>query len=76
MHQLVTYPVTPAPPQLSFKRLCQNPYGSLRFGGQEPPVSYIPGADCGSYHELLIAKFRFKLKKVVAYGGGYRGGWW
>ena len=24
-----------------------------------------PGADCGSDHELLIAKFRFKLKKVV-----------
>ena len=23
-----------------------------------------PGADCGSAHELLIAKFRFKLKKV------------
>ena len=23
-----------------------------------------PGADCGSYHEVLIAKFRFKLKKV------------
>ena len=23
-----------------------------------------PGADCGSDHELLIAKFRFKLKKV------------
>ena len=23
-----------------------------------------PGADCGSYHELLIAKFRLKLKKV------------
>ena len=22
------------------------------------------GADCGSYHELLIAKFRHKLKKV------------
>ena len=22
------------------------------------------GADCGSYHELLIAKFRYKLKKV------------
>ena len=22
------------------------------------------GADCGSDHELLIAKFRFKLKKV------------
>ena len=27
-------------------------------------VKTIPGADSGSYHELLIAKFRFKLKKV------------
>ena len=24
-----------------------------------------PGADCGSNHELFIAKFRLKLKKVV-----------
>ena len=24
-----------------------------------------PGADCGSDHELLVAKFRLKLKKVV-----------
>ena len=23
-----------------------------------------PGVDCGSVHELLIAKFRLKLKKV------------
>ena len=23
-----------------------------------------PGVDCGSYYELLIAKFRLKLKKV------------
>ena len=23
-----------------------------------------PGADCGSHHELLITKFRLKLKKV------------
>ena len=23
-----------------------------------------PGADCGSHHEYLIAKFRLKLKKV------------
>ena len=23
-----------------------------------------PGAVCGSYHELLIAKFRLKMKKV------------
>ena len=27
-------------------------------------VSKRPGADCGSDHELLIAKFRIKLKKV------------
>ena len=24
-----------------------------------------PGADCGSDHELLIAKFRLKLKKIA-----------
>ena len=24
-----------------------------------------PGADCGSDHEFLIAKFRLKLKKLV-----------
>ena len=27
-------------------------------------VNKRPGADCGSDHELLIAKFRLKLKKV------------
>ena len=27
-------------------------------------VSKNKGVDCGSYHELLIAKFRLKLKKV------------
>ena len=27
-------------------------------------VKTRPGADCGSDHELFIAKFRFKLKKV------------
>ena len=27
-------------------------------------VSKNKGADCGSDHELLIAKFRLKLKKV------------
>ena len=29
-----------------------------------------PGADRGSHHELLIAKFRLKLKKVGKYSGG------
>ena len=27
-------------------------------------MGYRPGADCGSDHELLIAKFRLKLKKI------------
>ena len=27
-------------------------------------VKTRPGADCGSDHQLLIAKFRLKLKKV------------
>ena len=39
------------------------------FVGEDGEVSIQsaktrPGADCGSYHELLIAKFRHKLKKV------------
>ena len=32
----------------------------------------IPGADCGSDHELLIAKFRFKSKKVRETTGPFR----
>ena len=28
------------------------------------PAKTRPGADCGSHHELLNAKFRLKLKKV------------
>ena len=31
-----------------------------------------PGADCGSDHELLIAKFRLKLKKVGKITGPFR----
>ena len=30
------------------------------------------GADCGSDHELLIAKFRFKLKKVGKIARSFR----
>ena len=29
-----------------------------------PSAKTRPGADCGSDHELLITKFRLKLKKV------------
>ena len=39
------------------------------FAGKDGEAVYSqqktrPGADCGSDHELLIAKFRLKLKKV------------
>ena len=53
---------------------------NIRFGQHQNQIDYIlgsqrwrsskwsaktrPGADCGSDHELLIAKFRLKLKKV------------
>ena len=32
-----------------------------------PSAKTRPGADCGSDHELLIVKFRLKLKKVGKY---------
>ena len=32
--------------------------------GSAQSVKTRPGADCGSDHEFLIAKFRLKLKKV------------
>ena len=34
------------------------------FFGAKDGAKTRPGADCGSDHELLIAKFRLKLKKV------------
>ena len=35
-----------------------------RWRGSIQSAKTRPGADCGSDHELLIAKFRLKLKKV------------
>ena len=35
-------------------------YGEALYGQKKTR----PGTDCGSDHELLIAKFRLKLKKV------------
>ena len=59
-------------------QLCENTLFSISTGRNQ--IDYIlcsqrwrssiqsaktrPGADCGSNHELLIAKFRLKLKKV------------
>ena len=37
---------------------------SQRWRGSIQSMKTRPGADCGSDHELLIAKFRLKLKKV------------
>ena len=37
---------------------------SQRYGSSIQSAKTRPGADCGSDHELLIAKFRLKLKKV------------
>ena len=37
---------------------------SQRWRGSIQLAETKPGADCGSYHELLIVKFRLKLKKV------------
>ena len=37
---------------------------SQRWRSSIQSAKTIPGADCGSDHELLIAKFRLKLKKA------------
>ena len=37
---------------------------SQRWGSSIQSAKIRPGADCGSDHELLMAKFRLKLKKV------------
>ena len=37
---------------------------SQRWRSSTQSAKTKPGADCGSDHELLIVKFRFKLKKV------------
>ena len=34
------------------------------FAAKDGVSKTRPGVDCGSDHELLIAKFRLKLKKV------------
>ena len=37
---------------------------SQRWRSSIQSTKTIPGADCGSDHELLISKFRLKLKKI------------
>ena len=38
---------------------------SQKWGSSIQSAKTRPGADCGSDHELLIAKFRLKLKKIA-----------
>ena len=45
---------------------------SQRWRSSIPSAKMIPGADCGSDHELLIAKFTLKLKKVGITTGSFR----
>ena len=37
---------------------------SQRWRGSIQSAETRPGADCGSYHDVFIAKFRLQLKKV------------
>jgi len=46
------------PNQIDYIPCCQKLRNSIKSAKTRP------GADCGSDHEFLIAKFRFKLKKV------------
>ena len=45
---------------------------SQRWRSSTQSARTRPGADCGSDHEPLIAKFRLKLKKVVKTAGPFR----
>ena len=38
--------------------------GAALYSQQKKKKKKRPGADCGSDHELLIAKFRLKFKKM------------
>ena len=44
--------------------VCQGPKLKLKVISYIQSAKTRPGADCGSDHQLLIAKFRLKLKKV------------
>ena len=69
-------PPVPAQPHHGVGPLCRRPWSPVWGCGVAPPAHHpwprawgvgylLPArADCGSDHELLIAKFRLKLKKV------------
>ena len=57
--QVSSLPLAPNRKSYDFYCSC-----SWRLKSSIPSAKTRPGADCGSDHELLIAKFRLKLKKV------------
>ena len=50
--------------EISCCNIFVDPPPSQRWRNTMKSEKIRPGADCGSDHELLIAKFRLKLKKV------------
>ena len=51
-------------PDVQHRNLIENILCIQRWRSSIQSAKTRPGADCGSDHELLIAKFRFKLKKL------------
>ena len=51
-------------PKSDWLYFLQPNFCSQRWRSSIQSIKSRPGADCGSDHELLIAKFRLKLKKV------------
>ena len=51
-------------PDERYQNQINNILCSQRWRSSIQSAKTRPGADCGSDHELLIAKFRLKLKKV------------
>ena len=57
-------PYTKTSPDGQYQNLTDYILCSQRWRSSIQSAKTRPGADCGSDHELLIAKFRLKLKKV------------
>ena len=58
------WPYTRTSPDGQYRNQIDYIICSQKWRGSIQSAKTRPGADCDSYHELLIAKFRLKLKKV------------
>ena len=59
-------------PDAQHRNQIDNILCSQRWRSSIQSTKTRPGADCGSDHELLITKFRLKLKKVGKTTGPFR----